>query len=519
MSFLLLKLCLAAAVGGTVATSLAQKAPPNIVFIYTDDQDVELGSLEAIPKIRANVFEGGATFEKFFVTTPICCASRSSLLTGRYQHNINGESNWCGNFSQAYQNKTFSLLLQEKGYATGMFGKFTNDLANYCGKNAHVPLGYDKWFHTCRLNIYYNNSFCEDGKMVQFGDSPNDYMTSLIGNRTIDFIAERKGQNKDQPLFLYIAPHAPHVPATPAPWYVDHEFKVDKAPRTPNWNASGKGKHWLLDQQPPLTNYLAKMSDRLFVDRWRSLLSVDDIFDAVYKKFEELGELDNTYFMYSSDHGYNLGQFRLPSGKFHAFENDLRVPFAISGPGIGPGTKVQRTIGLNLDISSTILDLAQVSREKKLGWQAKSDGMSLKPFLNIDGATSSHGSSDKPTPRHRFIAEYWGVNPTMWVRRGPCSGWVTSCPDNVNEERIEDCPSNTFTSLRVINETHNLYFTKFSNRQTDPYFKSPNFTEAYDMLEDPYQMSNIFGSMRKNERDALTAELYSLNSCVGDGCR
>ena len=144
-----------------------------------------------------------------------------------------------------------------------MFGKFTNDLNNYCNANAHVPLGYNKWFHTCRLNIYYNNTFCEDGKMVKFGDNPSDYMTSLIGNRTIDFMKESKKKNKDQPLFLYVAPHAPHVPATPASWYLNHQFKRSKAPRTPNWNASGTGKHWLLDQQPPLSEYLAKESDWL----------------------------------------------------------------------------------------------------------------------------------------------------------------------------------------------------------------------------------------------------------------
>ena len=67
---------------------------PNIVFLYTDDQDVELGSMEAIPKIQNKLFNEGATFDNFFVTTPICCASRTSLLSGRYQHNINGESNW-----------------------------------------------------------------------------------------------------------------------------------------------------------------------------------------------------------------------------------------------------------------------------------------------------------------------------------------------------------------------------------------------------------------------------------------
>ena len=164
---------------------------PNIVFLYTDDQDVSLGGMSPMAKTGKLMFQQGAVFENFFVTTPICCASRSSLLTGRYAHNLNDQQlGWCGEFTKAHQNKTFAKILQDSGYATGMFGKFVNDLNNYCGKNAHVPKGWDKWFHTCRLNTYFNISFCDDGKMVQYGDSPSDYMTSLIGNRSVEFIKE-----------------------------------------------------------------------------------------------------------------------------------------------------------------------------------------------------------------------------------------------------------------------------------------------------------------------------------------
>ena len=106
---------------------------------------------------------------------------------------------------------------------------------------------------------------------------------------------------------------------------LDHDFKVDKTPRTPNWNASGKGKHWLLDQRSPLTNYLAKIGDQIVHHfQWRSLLSVDDIL-LFTKKFEEMGELDNTYFIYSSDHGYNLGQFVCLQ------ENFMRLKMMICG--------------------------------------------------------------------------------------------------------------------------------------------------------------------------------------------
>jgi hypothetical protein len=60
-------------------------------------------------------------------------------------------------------------------------------------------------------------------------------------------------------------------------------------------------------------------------------MSVDDIVAAVFDLLREKSLLDNTYVIYSADHGYDLGTFRLPSGKFQAFENDIRVPFFAAG--------------------------------------------------------------------------------------------------------------------------------------------------------------------------------------------
>lgn len=70
--------------------------PPNVLFLLTDDQDITLGSLSVMPKLKSLVTDAGAQFENAFVNTPICCPSRAEIQTGRYMHNTGVSGNDCG---------------------------------------------------------------------------------------------------------------------------------------------------------------------------------------------------------------------------------------------------------------------------------------------------------------------------------------------------------------------------------------------------------------------------------------
>jgi N-acetylglucosamine-6-sulfatase len=208
----------------------------------------------------------------------------------------------------------------------------------------------------------------------------------------------------------------------------------------------------------------------------------------------------------ASDHGYNLGSFRLPSGKFHAFENDIRVPFHVAGPGVTAGADLNTTLVNNVDIGATVLDLAGLG-----GAGYETDGRSFASQL------SAAGRAAQAWPRDRLLNEYWGLG---YTERGPCKNGTTPCPGGV--QALEDAPSNSWSGLRILNATHNLAYVEYrsgSGPDAPIVPASTNFTMLFDMQADPWQLVNL----AKNDSSAalvaaLHAELWQVANCQGASC-
>ena len=282
---------------------------PNIIFFLTDDQDVEMGSLAYQPVVQAELVAKGATFTRMYAHVPVCCPSRSALISGQFMHN-NGcrgnsaASNCSSTYFQQHGEKTsYVTLLAAAGYKTSFAGKYLNDYGNAAvGGVQHVPPGWTNWQGLVGNSRYYDYTLSNNGAAeVHGGDYATDYLPDLILNRTLDFLSQHLGT---APVFAVLSTPSCHGPQTAAPQYQD-AFPGAQSPRHPNYNATVANAHWLQASHGAYTfmQPSADYADLVFRRRIQTLQSVDDLVAAVVAKLESKGELDNTFFIYTADNG------------------------------------------------------------------------------------------------------------------------------------------------------------------------------------------------------------------------
>lgn len=364
----------------------------NFVVILTDDQRWD--TIWAMPVLQEKLMSRGVTFTNAFVTTPLCCPSRASILSGGYYpfntgvyDAIVGSDN--GSFSNFSDTDTLATALQQTGYKTMCAGgKYMNGYTPQ-----YVPPGWSKfvinnqgpfsanWFD-------YKVTIGSGGRKAARGNvvSSQRYVTNFHRDKVLEFIDEVNGS----PFFIYFSVFAPHYPATPD--IGDETLFSDYIYRGRSYNEAD-----LSDKPDWVSNPARYLSvkegggggdDEFRRNQLRSLQAVDRAIGDIFDKVESSGLLDKTVFIFTSDNGFLWGEHGLYR-KGQAYEESIRVPFVVLMPGVAPRTD-DNLISINLDIGATLLDLAGVPKD--------TDGLSLVPLLESPS-----------TPwRTEVLCQHWG---------------------------------------------------------------------------------------------------------------
>ena len=496
---MLIAVCLLAAGCGLSIHVVGSPDPPNVVLVLTDDLDTRL--LEEHPGDYPNLRElaaEGTTFRNAFVTDPLCCPSRATILRGQYAHEHRIVGNWWPHGGSrkfhelGREDSTMATWLQDAGYRTVLVGKYMNE---YHG--TRVPVGWDEWYAISGDHL--STRLNENGHIIDY-DPERHHLDDALAEKAVGYV--RRAADESSPFFMWLGTSAPHAPATPASRHED-AFPDARLPRSPSFDEADVSDkpEWVRDN-PPLDPEQIAYAEDLYRKRLQSMLAVDDMIGRLVGTLRNSGELENTYFFFTSDNGWHAGEHRLTTGKWTAYEEDIHVPLIVRGPGVPKGRTLEHLV-LNNDFAPTFAELGGAQSPEFV------DGRSLVPLL---------GEDPPPTDdwRQAFLEEAMAesaVAPaSVTEEAGPrlLTGDVQPSED---VGRASPLQKSSVTeagrpALKAVRTRDHLYVEYDTGE-----------SELSDLSRDPYELDNVYEDADLDTLWRFEGWLASLQDCAGEDCR
>jgi N-acetylglucosamine-6-sulfatase len=426
--------------------------PPNIVVVLVDDlrwDDIAIAGHPFVetPNIDRLANEG-ARFLNAFASTPLCSPSRATILTGQYAH-THGIVDNTARDAASHRLPTLAIPLADAGYRTAFIGKW------HMGNDDTRRPGWTRWVAMKGQGEAVNPNLNIDGERRQ----ARGYVTDVLTDHAVDFMKE----SGTKPFMLFLAHKALHpnimqrndgstgTLAGQPEGFVPAErhrgrYADATVPRRPNANRAPVRKPALEREIPglPPLGAATATGDRAIRSRLEMLLGVDESLGRIMKTLADLGVLDDTVVIFTSDHGYFYGEHGLDEERRLAYEETARIPLIVRYPKLVRAGATPAQLVQTIDLAPTVLALAGVADT------APRDGVSLAPILR----------GEAPPWRSSLLIEYY--SDTVFPRI------LTMGYEAVRTDR--------FKYIR--------------------YTELPGTDELYDLETDPYEMDNLMGSSK-----------------------
>jgi len=432
----------------TLAGATPQPPRPNFIFVTSDGHRPQALSLNGNSILRTpnldRIGREGIQFQNSFVVNALCLPSRATALTGLYSHNTGCIDNKQTRVIPA-DVPLFTDFLREAGYEVALFGK------------AHVGrLGERQWdqyfgFPGAAADYFWPQIQAGSHGKIDSNQIYEGYVDDLVAERAMQWLKQRR----EKPFCLILWFQSPHSPFFRARRYLDLYSGVT-IPKPATFDEDLKGypgkPRAFADADNKLGGPYARDSEtqencartleEVVKDYYAGIAAVDDNLGKVFQTLSEMGQLDETVIMFSSDHGFFLGEWRMYDKRF-MHEPSIRTPMLIRYPRlIHPGSSSGKMI-LNTDIAPTFLELAGVKIPEWI------QGQSLVPLFK-------------------------GEEPKSWRKDWLYEYYEYPGPHNVRKNR------------GVRTEQYKLIH----------YYEAPEEFELYDLKEDPGELHNLYGDPR-----------------------